>query len=365
VVLDLLEAQPGARVDARLCTLGRAEGTMADAAHASVAFDGRYNKLWVVEQTARQVAQVIDELGPDILHTHGRDADIIGAVAAARRPVRHVAHLHITGEDRPRRNPRQWLKHAWMRRLWHRVQTRFIAVSEAVRQYHARHHGLDPQRIEVIRNGIRLEPFAEAAEGRANGQRGPDDAGPVTFGTAARLAPMKGLEGLIDAFARLNGRASGATLELAGTGKGRAALQQRVAERGAAERVRFLGHVTDMPGFYRGLDAFVLPSVSTEGLPLTVLEAMATGLPVVATSVGGTPEVLRDGVDGRVVSPGDRDALRGVIEELVADPDRRREMGHNARQRVREGFSRERMAQEVVDFYSRAFPRSARAKASH
>jgi glycosyltransferase involved in cell wall biosynthesis len=106
-----------------------------------------------------------------------------------------------------------------------------------------------------------------------------------------------------------------------------------------------------MPGFYRGLDVYVQPSLSAEGLPITILEAMGAGLPVVATDVAGAPEAIRDGEDGFVVPPGDITLLTRRLEELIVNPELRRELGNKAKQRLKAEFAMETMANKVLDCY--------------
>jgi glycosyltransferase involved in cell wall biosynthesis len=108
-----------------------------------------------------------------------------------------------------------------------------------------------------------------------------------------------------------------------------------------------------MPAFYRELDVFGLPSVSTEGLPLVVLEAIASRRPVIATTVGGTPEVVREGVDGSLVPPADAAKLAQAMAKLARDAKLRRAMGESGRERVARDFSMERVAREVANVYTR------------
>ena len=120
---------------------------------------------------------------------------------------------------------------------------------------------------------------------------------------------MKGLAHLVEAASLLRDRGVDYRIQIAGDGPSRRDLQHLALERGIADRVVWLGHCSDMAAFYRDVDLVALPSVSTEGLPLSILEAMACGLPVVSTVLSGIPEVVVDGVTGRLVRPGDATAL--------------------------------------------------------
>jgi glycosyltransferase involved in cell wall biosynthesis len=150
-------------------------------------------------------------------------------------------------------------------------------------------------------------------------------------------------------------------LRLAGEGHLRARLEEQAARLGIADRVRFLGLVADMPAFYQGLDVFVLPSVSTEGLPLTVLEAMASGLPVVATTVGGTPEAITDGESGLLAPPGDAGALAVALRRVLDDEALRGRLGAAAREAVLARFTLGRFCQDVLAHHARCLGDGATA----
>lgn len=351
VVEDLVTTLPQVgEVEVRLCTLGKG-ARIAELADCVVKYDGRYNRLSVLLRAARELRSIVDELGVDIVHTHGLDADLFGAVALRRSGIRQICHLHISPPSQReswRGRIRRWL----LRRLAHGNQTWFIAVSEAVREQMIAYYGLPARRVVTVRNGIDIGVF-----GQIDGKTG-KSSGSAVAGTAARLAPMKGLEYLIDAAARLQQRGSRFELRIAGTGSLLPELRRRAEQRDLGRSVRFVGHVEDMAGFYQDLDLFVLPSVSTEGLPLTVLEAMASGLPVVATDVGGTAEAVRHGIDGLIVPPRDAEALAGALANLLNSPERRQEMGRSGRQRVADEFSRERVATEVHNIYCRVLGRA-------
>lgn len=140
--------------------------------------------------------------------------------------------------------------------------------------------------------------------------------------------------------------------DFAGDGSSRQTLETRVGSLRLADHVRFLGDVGDMPSFYRSVDVFVLPSLS-EGFPLTVLEAMASGLPVVATDVGGTKEAVRDGVDGRIVAPGNSASLEEALIPLLNSEVLRNRMGNMARARVVGHFSIESQIDKMSTIYAK------------
>jgi glycogen synthase len=183
-------------------------------------------------------------------------------------------------------------------------------------------------RAEVIPNGVDVEEFA-GAEPR-------DDLGRYVL-TVGRLVQQKGLDTLLDAFARTRDRLDGRRLVIAGEGPDRAKLEARAAELGIADTVVFLGLVSraSLPALFAAADAFVLAS-RREAFGLVALEAMAAGVPLVATTVGGVPEIATDGQSGLLVAPGDPDALGAALVRLLSEPDLRSLLAEGGRARARE-----------------------------
>lgn len=353
VVADLLRALPRAGAgafDCRLWTLGEGETPLTRMAGGSVAYDGRYNSPATLWGGSRELRRVLREQRIDILHTHGLDADLIGGLAVRGSKVRQVCHLHVSPPAAG--TPESWkagVRRRLFRWLTGRRETRFIAVSEAVRQGMGGYYGIDPGRIRTVLNGVDVDEFGKADEGMRRGGEG--ERKRLVIGTAGRLEGMKGFEFLVEAAGLLASRGVEFEVRIAGKGSKRAELEAQAAELGVGERVRFVGHVSDMPEFYRGLDVFVLPSVSTEGLPLVVLESMAMGTPVVATRLAGAPEVIDDGETGLLAPPGDAEALADALGRLAGDEELRKELGAAGAAHVRERFTVERVAREVVEVY--------------
>jgi glycosyltransferase involved in cell wall biosynthesis len=158
------------------------------------------------------------------------------------------------------------------------------------------------------------------------------------IGTACRLVPVKGVRDLIDATALLGREMPGLRLEIAGAGSLEDELRRHCHERGLAGRVSFLGWQRDLEPIYRRWDAFCLPSLE-EGFGLAALEAMASGLPVVASATGGLAEIIEDGVSGFLAPPSDPRALAAYLSALLRDDGRRDRMGRAARLRVADRFS--------------------------
>jgi glycosyltransferase involved in cell wall biosynthesis len=169
-------------------------------------------------------------------------------------------------------------------------------------------------------------------------------------GTVARLEPVKGLHTVIDAIAHVRDAHPGVRLEIAGTGRDEGELQAYAEARGVGDAVRFLGWTDDLGARHHTWDIYVQPSMH-EGFGVSVVEAMASGLPVVVSATGGLRDVVVDGITGRSVRPGDVRALADVITELAGSVDARARLGEAARSRVRRDFTPERAAAETLAIY--------------
>lgn len=342
IVKDLAMASVQGGVGAHIILLGSSEFVVNDFVSGFVEYDGRYNCPWVVTGTAWRLHRMLRSSGIRVIHTHGWDADIIGWLGRSGLAIRQLVHLHVM----PHWLESRALKHKarrWLTKLaLSGSDTQMVAVSDAVRRHWVSGLGVEPDRIRVVRNGVDVVRYQPSIRGGKTL--------PPVIGVAARLAPMKGIEYLIDALGVLADEGVAFELKIAGTGGLRNSLEQRCCQLGITEQTEFLGHMDDMPHFYRNIDLYALPSV-TEGLPLGVLEAMASGIPVVATTVAGTPEAVRDGVDGLLVPPRNVCALTAALRQLLGDPEARRKMGESGRVRVIEAFSLERFSSEIFDIY--------------
>lgn len=282
----------------------------------------------------------------DILHTHTHfSLNVVGRLAGRAAGASVIAHMHIENvfRDAPVARRAQVALDNGTARLCRWI----VAVSDATRATLVA-QGYPPDRTLTIRNGIEIGEPAQSAHVE------PAPAGPVLL-EVGRLCEVKGQRELIEALSRLT--RNDVTLLLAGedvesAGAYRHALERRARDLGVADRVRFLGRRDDVPGLLAAADVLVLPSW-IEGLPLVVLEAMAAGVPVVATSVGGTPEAVVDGETGLLVPSRDVDALAGAIDALLSDPERAQRLGAAGRRRARERFDADAAAQRVVGLYDR------------
>ncbi len=172
----------------------------------------------------------------------------------------------------------------------------------------------------------------------------------IVVGAACRLVDIKGLSDLIRAIALLSMEFPNLHLEIAGDGPELGNLQEEARCLGLSGRIRFLGWQRDLGPIFRSWDIFAMPSL-TEGFPMAALEAMAQGLPIVATNVGGLPELVEDGRTGYLVPPSNVEALAKGLRTLILDPKRRQEMGAAGGRRSREHFSVDRMVAQTAEIY--------------
>jgi glycosyltransferase involved in cell wall biosynthesis len=214
-----------------------------------------------------------------------------------------------------------------------------------------RGRGIPAGRVGVIHNGVELGREPTAAERRTARRCGVED-DEILVGTAARLDTVKDLPTLVDAIARARSRVPGLKLVVIGDGAERATLEAAVRERQLEDAVQVMGYRADVRRLLPALDVYVNSSIS-EGISLTILEAMAATVAVVATRVGGTPEVVLDGATGLLVEPRLPDAMAGALVELAGAPERRRALGAAGRARVAACFSLDRMVADYAREYQR------------
>ena len=290
-----------------------------------------------------------ERVGADVVHTHGYKADIYAAVAWRGRRPGLVSTCH-TWYDNDLALRLYGAADRWMLRRFDGV----VAVSDDVRGRLLAAH-VRGDRIQLIQNGVAVEPFVTAGEKRT---RKPGLNGSVRLGLVGRLAPEKGIDLFLTAAHQLIQRYPEARFSIAGDGPDGEALKQQAKQLGITENVSFLGRQEDMPDFYAGIDILVSSS-RQEGLPVALLEGMASALPVVATRVGAVPEAVADGWTGVLVAPDDPTALADGIAPLLRDPGLRARMGQAGQQRIVEEFSAARMTEEYLALYAGVLQRRA------
>jgi glycosyltransferase involved in cell wall biosynthesis len=301
-----------------------------------------------------RVAELIRQERPHILHTHTAKAGAIARAAAvlahvARPPiVVHTFHGHVLkGYFGPGRT-------AFFRQVEQslaRLSDVLIAVSPEVRD-ELIELGVAPRRkFAVIRLGIPLEERLGDASADEDYRRLygiPEHA--FVVGWVGRMTGVKATRTVLEIVKATRDLGVDAALCMVGDGPDRVRLEEIAHELGIARSCFFVGYQEEIAGYYRLFDAFVLPSVN-EGTPVSAIEALASGTPVVANRVGGVPDVVRDGVDGFLVEPGDSEAAGERLATLARDPELRRRLGEAGRARVLERYSVSRLVDDVDRLY--------------
>ncbi|MDX6465123.1 MAG: hypothetical protein QOI27_163 [Gaiellaceae bacterium] len=300
-----------------------------------------------------RLARLIRRERPTILHTHTAKAGAVGRLAAllagsARPPiVVHTFHGHVL---RGYFNPLVTFAFRTLERLLARITTVLVAVSPEVRDDLVALGVAPASKFTVIRLGIELDERTGAADGHETRRHLglPQDA--FVVGWVGRMTAVKRTTDVLRAIKSLEERGIDAYLCLVGDGPDRNAVERYAHELGITRRCVLVGYQDDVARFYDAMDVLLLPSAN-EGTPVSVIEALAAGRPAVATRVGGISDVLRDGVDGFLVEPGDVDALAARLAELAADPARRAAMGEAGRGRVIERYAVLRLVDDVDRLY--------------
>jgi L-malate glycosyltransferase len=295
-------------------------------------------------EIGRRIADVARQEGATILHCHHYSPFIYGMIARWWHPAHVIFTEHGRLHDGPP-SPKRKLAN----RLFARMPAEVYAVSEDLRR-HMIAEGFPGNRIRVVYNGIEIRRSpTEDDRRRARLALGlvPSD---LVVGAVGRLDPVKDLPTLLSAFLRTVSELPNARLLLIGDGPERDHLQQLIDRDSLRDCVRLTGYRSDVRDLLPALDVYVNTSVF-EGVSLTVLEAMASALPVVATRVGGTPEVVVDGMSGVLVEPRDPESVHAAVAALLRNGSRRRALGMAARVRVQSAFSIERMVEEYAAAY--------------
>jgi len=324
---------------------GRGDRTILEAA-APYIHDGQVIPCRgrVDKSTVAALRKYIARHRLDLIHSHKFKATSYSLLARWRLPCRLVATYHNWLTD----TAALWLYAALDKRLAGYCDAA-VGVSGPVVQELRRYVPAD--RVHQIGNGVDTQSYRRLlprAEARRELQLPADR---MLVGFVGRLSAQKGLSNLLRAIAEMPlALRTGVDLVITGDGEKRRALNDEAHMLGLADRTHFLGTRNDTPTIYSALDVFVLPS-EQEAFPMVVLEAMACGLPIIATDVGDTARIIEDGVSGLVVRPRNVDSLRQALSELLQNPDRARRFGEAARERVVKYFSSTQMAQTYLALY--------------
>lgn len=300
--------------------------------------------------TAVQVARLAAFMraeGVKIVHATDFNTNLLAVAAAPLAGAKSIVSRVDLGHIRAGFS--RW--HRQAEKLASRLADMVVANAEAVRQVCLRDEGVKPERCEVVRNGLDIQGF----DAQAEKLDGPLPDGP-RVAVIGNLWPVKGHRTLVEAVALLPPELRKVKFVCAGEGPEREWLTRRIAELGLQERVVLLGHRLDVPAVLAHAQAACLCS-SAEGLSNALMEAMAARLPIVATAVGGNPELVREGETGFLVPYGDPRALADRLASLLSRPELAREMGQRGRRRIEQELSLERMAEGHGALYRRVLGR--------
>lgn len=308
----LVAGQPGSRFVAR----AREAGLETVAVRMLGAWD--MQAVW-------SLARVIRRERVDIVHTHSSVDGWVGGLAARAAAVPVVRTRHVSIRIRRRLNP-----------VYRWLADRVITSGEVIRKL-VIEAGVSPERAVAIPAGVDLAHFSGAGDGDAMRVR-LGLSRPV-IGSVAMFRGSKGHAPLLDAFATVHARHPSARLLLVGDGIRRAWVEGLAKERNLGDAVLFTGFRSDVPDLLRAMDCFVLASTRTEGVPQSLLQAFAAGVPAVASDIGGIPEVIADGETGILVKPDDPAALASAIETVLGNPASAATRARAARKLVEDRFS--------------------------
>lgn len=278
--------------------------------------------------TVIRLARLIRSRNIDVIHTHLSTASLLGAFAARLVHIRSVAHVHGLNSA-----------------TCFRYSDRVIAVSEAAKQFLCA-QGLNEAKMRVVHNGVDLTRFSPVPQDVASNRLGWDPQ-QFTFGVFGRLSPEKGQATAIEAAFLLKQQGVDARLVLVGAGNDREDLERSAAALGIADSVAFAGFVEDVREMMSACDAVVVPS-RREGFGLAAVEAMALERPVVASNVGGLPEIVIPGETGTLFAPGDPNSVAQALHALASDRSAAGSMGKRGRARVEECFDQKKQFEKVL-----------------
>ncbi|HRV93205.1 MAG TPA: glycosyltransferase [Anaerolineae bacterium] len=294
----------------------------------------------------RRFYQLVRREKPVIIHASLFHANVIGRLVGRMAGVPLIItcrqNISIGGRWREQIN-----------RLTASWDDKVVAVCELAREAELEHAGVAQEKVVTIYNTIDPTVFHNDHRPKKSNIRNelgiPPDL--LLIGSVGRLHPQKGLSYLLEATAQLKKQSPvDFRLLVVGDGQLRDDLIAQSRTLGIADRTIFAGARTDVPDILGELDIFAFPSL-WEGLPLALLEAMAAGLPVVATAVGGTPEVVQNGQTGILVPPGDHQSLAIALERLITEPDLRLKMGQAGLNRIQQAFTVEQMVEKYHNLY--------------
>ena len=303
------------------------------------------NNFW---SASKILKRCLEENDVDLLHTLGPRADIIGGLAkknGLRIPVISTVEVYIPGCNPP------WWKHQIYKRLYS-GSSKYIdaitAISNQTRNELVNEFGVSEEKVSVINSGVDISQYP-LKSGWPFGK--PGEYFPV-IGYIGRLSPEKRIDLLLESFAQLLGAIPEANLCIAGDGNQKALLMEYAKNLGIKERIKFLGWLTNPLDFYNMIDIFVMTSAS-EGLPWTILEAAALGIPIVSTNSGGIYDVIKQGETGFLLDDMEPEHIAEAIISLLRNNSLARKMASSARDRIESHFNHAREMKDFLNLYEK------------
>lgn len=293
----------------------------------------------------------------DLVHTNGYSADILGVFAARflRIPVVTTCHGFIS-------NTRTYRLYNFLDIISFRFMSRVITVSEKLRE-ELSDKGIDRNKLIFIQNSVELRRDDGQHEQRRKSVREKHGIGGKQWvlGYVGRLSMEKGIKFLLEAGTALVEKQSGLRILVIGEGPQRQEIERYVEQTNMADKVVFVGFQKNVEDFLTAFDIFILPSL-TEGTSMALLEAMATGLPIVATAVGGTPKVITSGENGLLVPAANPQAITDAVNNIIEDEQLRRNISAGALKTIEERFSIDSWLSKIDTIYNDVLSEKAHAK---
>lgn len=292
--------------------------------------------------TFLKVLEIVDKEDITHVHAHTRVAQVLGAWVKKRRDIHYLTTCH------------GFFKRRLLRRYFPAWGDKVIAISDPVREHLVNDFKVKKTEIELVYNGVEPDKFAielneyDKQELRRYFNIGPEG---MVVGGISRLEKLKGYQNLIKAIPEILTKHPKTKFILIGDGKFRPHLQKIVKKLKLEDKVIFAGRVEDVGVALQLIDIFLLPSVSSEGFGLAVLEAMAAGKPIIVSNLGGVYALVKEGINGWLLPPGDVAAIADAVIKLINNPTLVKSMGQNSRRIAREKFSMDRMTEEIIRVY--------------
>ena len=350
-LLELIACMDSDRFSTTVCSLGMGERIRDRFDQLGVKFVPLTRRRRIDPKLIWDVAKLVRQEKIDVVMTTLFYADVVGSLARAISPVKAVFSWETISAP-------EWLltRRLLAYRFAMRFCTKVISVSETTAKWLVEKRGLPRNKVIVIPYGVNLKQFSVGRDPKLKAKLGIPKASPV-LGTVARLHSQKGHRYLIEAAKSIVKDFPKVRFVLVGDGDLRRELEEQVGAADLTGNFIFLGFREDVRELLKMFDIFVLPSLY-EGLPNVVLEAMATGLPVVATSVDGTPELIVNGKTGYLVAAKQPQPLAAKIKALLSDTKLAQQFGRQGRKRVEENFSLEKQVNDFQDLYEKYTRRS-------